>query len=73
MRDDKTFDLSTRSGAAALAAKIREYWSDRGFEVLLSVEEKGFHPATRAVRFEVRSDLVDGLPRRTWTPLRKAG
>ena len=73
MRDDKTCDLSTKSGAAALAEKIREYWNERGFAVLLSVEEKGFHPATRAIRFEVRSDLVDGLPRQTWMPLQKAG
>lgn len=63
MRDDHTNDFSTRSGAAALAARIAAYWRERGYAVLLSVEEKGFHPVTRAVRFEVRSDLVDGLPR----------
>ena len=68
MHDEQ--DLSTKTGAAVLVAKIREYWSERGFAVLLTVEEKGFHPATRAVRFEVRSDLVDGLPRQS---LRKAG
>lgn len=73
MREEQSQDLSTKSGAAALAARIREYWSERGFEVLLSVEEKGFHPVTRAVRFEVRSDLVDGLPRRSCTQLRRAG
>lgn len=73
MRDEQFQDLSTKSGAAALAARIRDYWSERGFAVLLSVEEKGFHPMTRAVRFEVRSDLVDGLPRRSCAQLRKAG
>lgn len=73
MRDEQYRDLSTRSGAAALAAKIRDYWTERGFAVLLSVEEKGFHPVTRAVRFEVRSDLVDGLPRQPCAQFREAG
>ncbi|ANP46758.1 hypothetical protein [Candidatus Viadribacter manganicus] len=64
MREDNDQDYSTRTGAAALADLIEEYWRARGYEVLLSLEEKGFHPVTRSARFEVKSDLVDGLPRK---------
>ncbi len=62
-RDEPQQDYTTRDGAQALAARIAEYWRDRGYEVMLQIEDVGFHPAIRAARYEIRSDLINGLPR----------
>jgi hypothetical protein len=56
-------DLSTREGATRLKETIEAYWRAQGREVLVSIENMGFHAAIRAARYEVRSDMVDGLPR----------
>lgn len=52
------------SGANELKEKIEAYWRERGAEVVVLVQQCGFHPALRAARYDVRSDMVDGLPRR---------
>jgi hypothetical protein len=31
--------------------------------VLVALHNVGFHPAIRAARFDVRSDMVNGMPR----------
>jgi hypothetical protein len=56
-------DFCTREGAQALKDKIEAYWRDRGHPVMVSLENVGFHPAIRAARYEVRSDMVNGMPR----------
>ncbi len=56
-------DFCSREGAAALKAKIEAYWRDRGLDVLLSLHNVGFHPAIRAARYDLRSDMVNGMPR----------
>ncbi|MGE0830899.1 MAG: hypothetical protein AB7O04_16315 [Hyphomonadaceae bacterium] len=62
-RDYIETDFCSRDGAAALKAKIEAYWRDRGENVLISLHNVGFHPAIRAARYDVRSDMVNGLPR----------
>ncbi|MES1158918.1 MAG: hypothetical protein ABUL42_03385 [Terricaulis silvestris] len=56
-------DYCSREGAVALKEKIEAYWRERGQDVMLSLHNVGFHPAIRAARFDVRSDMVNGLPR----------
>lgn len=57
-------DWFSRDGAHALKLRIEEYWRERGYEVTVVLRDAGFHPAMRSARFDVRSDLVNGLPRR---------
>jgi len=59
-------DGFTRTGAKRLAERIRAYWCDRGYDVAVRVEQrKGFSESMRRARwFVVRSDLVNGRPRR---------
>ena len=56
-------DFCSREGAAALKAKIEAYWRERGLDVMLSLHNVGFHPAIRAARYDVRSDMINGMPR----------
>ena len=56
-------DFCSRDGAAALKSKIEDYWRLRGQDVMLSLHNVGFHPAIRAARYDVRSDMVNGMPR----------
>lgn len=56
-------DYCSREGAQALKAKIEAYWRERGQEVMLSLHNVGFHPAIRAARYDVRSDMINGMPR----------
>lgn len=51
-----------RAGAERIARKIEEFWRDRGKIVNTRIVPKGFHSAIRSTRYEVHSDLVDGLP-----------
>lgn len=57
---DSTF---TKDGADRLAAMISEYWAKRGKSVQLRVSQSGFHPAIRSARYDIRSDMVNGMPR----------
>jgi hypothetical protein len=56
-------DYCSQHGAHALKATIEAYWAERGQHVLVSLHNVGFHPAIRAARFDVRSDMVNGKPR----------
>lgn len=56
-------DFCSKEGAVALKAKIEAYWRERGQDVMLSLHNVGFHPAIRAARFDVRSDMINGMPR----------
>ncbi|WP_395645032.1 hypothetical protein [Terricaulis sp.] len=56
-------DFCSKEGALALKEKIEAYWRERGQNVMLSLHNVGFHPAIRAARYDVRSDMVNGMPR----------
>jgi hypothetical protein len=56
-------DFCSREGATALKEKIEAYWRERGQNVMIALHNVGFHPAIRAARFDVRSDMVNGMPR----------
>ncbi|GEM_PF-2518591 len=57
------YDFCSRSGAQELKAKIEAYWAERGHTVQVMLHNVGFHPAIRAARFDVRSDMINGMPR----------
>ncbi|WP_239590841.1 hypothetical protein [Vitreimonas flagellata] len=57
-------DYCSREGAVALKAKIEAYWRERGQDVMIALHNVGFHPAIRAARYDVRSDMVNGMPRK---------
>jgi len=67
MQSTEELDFSTKAGASILALRIADYWRQRGYEVMVQLEEMGFHPALRTVRCEIRSNLVNGLPRTATT------
>lgn len=56
-------DYCSRDGAMALKEKIEAYWRERGQDVMIALHNVGFHPAIRAARYDVRSDMVNGMPR----------
>lgn len=56
-------DCCSRDGAVALKARIEAYWRERGQNVMIALHNVGFHPAIRAARFDVRSDMINGMPR----------
>lgn len=56
-------DYCTREGADALRRRIEAFWKERGYDVMVTLHNVGFHPAIRAARYELRSDLMNGLPR----------
>ena len=56
-------DYCSQAGAGALKAMIEAYWAARGRHVIVALHNVGFHPAIRAARFDVRSDMVNGWPR----------
>jgi hypothetical protein len=55
-------NYTDRQGAAELKARIEEYWRKRGFEVQVVLVEAPFSAAIRSARYDVRSELIDGLP-----------
>lgn len=55
-------DSFTREGAEALAHTIREYWGAQGHAVVVTVECFA-HPTEARRLYQVRSNLVNGLPR----------
>ena len=56
-------DYCSRDGAAALKDKIEAYWRERGMHVMIALHNVGFHPAIRVARYDVRSDMINGMPR----------
>lgn len=51
-----------RNGAVVLKEKIEAYWRARGHEVQVDLRDAGFHPAIRAARVDLRSNLRNGFP-----------
>ncbi|MEM1106992.1 MAG: hypothetical protein AAGH87_11450 [Pseudomonadota bacterium] len=50
-----------QSEAERLATKIETYWRERGFDVTVVAERMEYDPKLRAVRYEIRSNLINGL------------
>ncbi len=57
-------DHCTDDGATRLATKIREFWLKKGFDVEVDLRPEGFVSTMRSARTDVRSDMVNGMPRR---------
>lgn len=57
-------EFCTNDGASRLALKIREYWHKQGFDVTVETHKEGFVSTMRSARIDVRSDMVNGMPRR---------
>ncbi|RIJ15515.1 hypothetical protein [Henriciella mobilis] len=57
-------DWCNAEGAKRLREKIREYWAERGYEVDVDLVDAGFVPAMRSARTDLRSNMVNGMPRR---------
>lgn len=57
-------DYCSNEGAVRLQAMIREYWKKQGFDVEVKLVQEGFVSTMRSSRFDVRSDMVNGMPRR---------
>lgn len=58
------YDFVTVGGAEELAARIRAYWADRGYEVQTTVEPFTRIEGKAETFYVVRSDMVGGLPQR---------
>ena len=57
-------DLCTDDGAMRLAKKIQDYWRKQGYEVDIKTVAEGFVSTMRSARTDLRSDMVNGMPRR---------
>lgn len=57
-------DWCDEDGAKRLQEKIAAYWAERGYEVDVDLVDAGFVPAMRSARTDVRSNMVNGMPRR---------
>ncbi len=58
-------DYTSKAGAELLKLKIEAYWRARGHVVQIDLREQAFHPTVRCARWDVRSTLVNGMPRKT--------
>ena len=57
-------DYCTKEGAMRLKDQIESYWADRGYDVRVKLVQGKFLASMRSARMDVRSDLVNGVPKR---------
>jgi hypothetical protein len=57
-------DYCTTEGARRLKQRIEDYWKERGLQVEVKLVDSPFVAAMRSARTDVRSDMVNGMPRR---------
>ena len=57
-------DWCNEDGAKRLKLKIEQYWSERGYDVNVDLVDACFIAAMRSARTDVRSNMVNGMPRR---------
>lgn len=67
-RDMAGSNFTDHAGANELKTRIERYWLERGFEVQVMLIEAPFAPALRAARYDVRSEMINGLPRAARKP-----
>jgi len=60
-------DFCNVDGARRLKQRIEEYWKDKGYNVDVKLIEAPFVAAMRSARTDVRSDMVNGFPRKSRT------
>ena len=60
-------DWCNEDGAKRLKQKIEQYWSERGYEVDVDLVDACFIAAMRSARTDIRSNMVNGMPRRRAT------
>ncbi len=58
-------DTCSQAGANRLKAIIEHYWSERGHKINVTILAMSFHPAMRSTRFDIRSDMINGMPKFT--------
>lgn len=54
----------SQRGAERLKEKLEAYWRERGYDVAVVLREATFHASVRSTRFDLRSDMINGYPRR---------
>lgn len=57
-------EFTDRHGAELLKARIESYWRERGYDVQITLVQAAFTPALRASRYDLRSEMTNGLPRK---------
>ncbi|MBB4658437.1 hypothetical protein [Parvularcula dongshanensis] len=57
-------DYCSSDGANRLQVLIADYWRKKGFDVNVELVQQGFVSTMRSSRYDVRSDMVNGMPRR---------
>lgn len=67
-REGDPKDTFSLAGAERLKEKIEAYWAERGRAVSVKVISESFHPAIRAARVNIRSDMLNGYPRELVLP-----
>lgn len=55
---------TTRKEASELLDRIVAYWMERGYVVSGLVIEAGYSPRLRSTVYEIKTDLVNGVPSR---------
>lgn len=68
--DDYDHEFCNRSGAERIAKTIKDYWAARGADVEVHLVQAEFTPQMRSGRFDVRSDIKNGLPRKLHPAIR---
>jgi hypothetical protein len=58
-------DFCSNDGASRLQNLIRDYWKKKGYDVSVELVHQGFVSTMRSSRFDIRSDMVNGMPRRS--------
>jgi hypothetical protein len=58
-------DFCNVDGARRLKQRIEDYWKDKGYNVDVKLVEAPFVAAMRSARTDVRSDMVNGFPRKS--------
>jgi|GEM_PF-1249002 len=56
-------DSCDEEGARKLKKKIEEYWAAQGSVPSVNLVDEGFVPQMRSARTDVRSNMVNGMPR----------
>lgn len=56
-------DTWTKRGAETIADRITAYWRARGYKVTCTIVEVPFTVPMKSGRWDVRSDMVNGLPK----------
>lgn len=56
---------TNKAGAELLKLRIEAYWRERGHVVQVVLEEKAFNETARGCRWDIRSNLCNGLPQKS--------